>query len=146
MPNVLLSCTAFNVFKTGRPVPKRFVQKLISESVAKQAVRDLSVLFCEGWAAKCDASCVPLDLVLKSDVNNREELVRILLQHNALPNGLSTSGESPLSMCLHRDNSDMAVILLQHGADVNDLKESDGETALRASLRIGLKKGEILIK
>lgn len=82
---------------------------------------------------------------MASDVKNREELVRILLQHSALPRGLPTSRESPLSMCLQTDSSDMAVILLEHGADVNDLLESDGENALRASLRIGLKKGEILI-
>ncbi len=142
----MLSCTtAFEVFKTGCPVPKCFVQKLISECVAKRAIQDLSLLFCEGWAKECNASCVPLDLVMASDVKNREELVRILLQHSALPRGLPTSRESPLSMCLQTDNSDMAVILLEHGADVNDLLESDGENALRASLRIGLKKGEILI-
>ncbi len=86
-----------------------------------------------------------LDLVLESDVKNREELVRILLQYRALPRGLPTSRESPLSMCIQTDNSDLAVILLQHGADENDLIEREGESALRASLRIGCKKGEILI-
>ena len=130
----LLFCTAFKVFKSDCPVPKSFVQRLINESVTKRSVKDLSVLFCEeGWAAECDASCVPLDMV--------EELVRILLQHNARPRGLKTSSESPLTLCLHTDNSDMAVILLQKGADVNDLMETEGESALRAALRIGLKKG-----
>jgi len=137
-----LSFTAFEVFKAGCPVPKCFVQKLISESVAKRAVQNLSVLFCGGWAEECDASCVPLDLVFASYVKNRKELVRILLQHNAHARGLPKSSKSPLSMCLQEGNLDLAVILLQHGADENDLMERNGESPFHASLRIGLKKGE----
>ena len=128
-------------------MPGLFVQRLINESVAKRAVKDLSVLFREeGWAAECDASCVPLDMVLEeSDVENREGLLRILLKQKACSGGLPTSSRSPLSICLETDNSDLAVILLQHGANVNDLIEKDGESALHASLRIGLKKGKRLI-
>ena len=135
---------AFEVFKEECPVPGVFVQKLIKESIDKQAVQNLSVLFCDGWAAECDASCVPLDLVLeeKSGDKNCDELVRILLKQKAPATGLPTSSRSPLSRCLEVDNSNLAVILLQHGADVNDLIEKDGETALHASLRIGLKKGK----
>ena len=140
--SIFLSCTALEVFKAGCPVPKCFVQTLISESVAKRAVQNLSVLFCEGWAAECDASCVPLDMVLASDDKNREELVRILLQHNANARGLKKSSKSPLSMCLEEDKLDLAVILLQHGADESDLVERGGESPFHASLRISLKKGE----
>ena len=139
---MLFSCTAYEIFKAGCPVPKCFVQKFIIESVAKRAVENLSVLFCEGWAAECDASCVPLDLVLASDVENREELVRILLQHNAHPRRLKKSNKSPLSVCLEADKLDLAVTLLQHGADESDLIERGGESPFHASLRIGLKKGE----
>ena len=130
------------VFKAACPVPKRFVQKLICESVAKRAVQNLSVLFCNGWAVECDASCVPLDLVLESDVKNREELVRILLQHNANARGLKKSPKSPLSICLETDKLDLAMTLLQHGADERDLVEREGESPFHASLRIGLKKGQ----
>ena len=100
------------------------------------------MLFCEGWAAECDASCVPLDLVLVSDVKNREELVRNLLQQNADPRGLKKSSKSPLSVCVEADMIDLATLLLQHGADERDLVERDGEIPFHASLRIGLKKGE----
>ena len=136
------SFTAFDIFKAGCPVPKCFIQKLISESVAKRVVQNLSLLFCDGWAAECDASGVPLDLVLASDVKNRDELVRILLQHNADARGLKKSSRSPLSVCLEADKLNLVAILLQHGADESDLVERDGESPFHASLRIGLKKGE----
>ena len=139
---MLFSCTEFEIFKAGCPVPKCFVQQLIIESVAKRAVQNLSVLFCDGWAAEYDASCVPLDLVLASDVKNLEELIWNLLQHNANPRGLKENSKSPLSVCLEADKLDLAVILLQHGADESDLVERDGESPFHASFRIGLKKGE----
>ena len=100
------------------------------------------MLFCEGWAAECDASCVPLDLVLASEVIKPEELVPILLQQNAHAKGLPKSSKSPLSVCLEMNKLDLAVLLLQHGADERDLVERDGETPFHASLRIGLNKGE----
>lgn len=142
--SIFFSSTALAVFKSDCPVPKWFVENLISESVAKRAVQNLSVLFCDGWAAGCDASCVPLDMVLASDVKNREELVTILLQHNASARSPKKRGESPLSMCVEADKLDLAVILLQHGADESDLVVRDGETPFHASLRIGLRKGEQL--
>ena len=108
----------------------------------KRDVRTLSILFCEGWAAECDASCVPLDLVLAFEVINHEELVTVLLQQNACAKGLPESSKSPLSVCLEMDKLDLAVILLQHGADESDLVERDGETPFHASLRIGLKNSE----
>lgn len=77
------------------------MQKLISECVAKRAVQDLSLLFCGGWAAECDASCVPLDLVVESDDKNRDELVRLLLQHGAdASNLVERDGESILHASL----------------------------------------------
>ena len=140
--SIFCSSTALDVFKAECPVPKLFVDKLISECVAKRAVDNLSVLFCDGWASGCDASCVPLDMVLASDVKNREELVAILLQHNASARGPQKRGKSPLSMCVEADKLDLAVVLLQHGADESDLVERDGESPFHASLRIGLRKGE----
>ena len=80
--------------------------------------------------------------MLASDVKNRDELVKNLLQHNADPRGLKKSSKSPLSVCLEADKLDLAVILLQHGADESDLVERGGENPFHASLRIGLKKGE----
>ena len=80
--------------------------------------------------------------MLASDVKNRDELVKNLLQHNADPRGLKKSSKSPLSVCLEADKLDLAVTLLQHGADESDLVERAGENPFHASLRIGLKKGE----
>jgi len=100
------------------------------------------VLFREGWAAECDASCVPLEMVLESDVKNSEELVTILLKHKARAEGLPDSSKSPLSVCLEMDKLDLAVILLQNGANESDLVQRSGEKPFHASLRIGLKKGE----
>ena len=81
-------------------------------------------------------------MVLASDVKNSEELVTILLQHKAHAEGLPKSSKSPLSVCLKMDKLDLAVILLQHGANESDLVEREGESPFHASLRIGLKKGE----
>ena len=131
------------MFKAKCPVPKSFVEKLIIECVEKEAIQDLSVLFCEGcWAVGCDASCVPLDLVLKWDIKNCKHFVTVLLEQKALARGLPNSTTSPLSICLEMDNSELGVILLQHGADENDLAKNDEDSILHAALQMGLKKGE----
>ena len=83
-------------------------------------------------------------MVLKSEIENRDELVKILLEKKALPNGLSNRSKSPLSICIEKDCLDLALILLQYGADEKELVQKDGETALHASLQIALnsKKGK----
>lgn len=135
------------MFEAEVPVPKYFVEKLITESVKTEAIENLSTLFCKGsWATDCDASCVPLDLVLKWDNENCNHLLTTLLEKKALARGLPNSSKSPLKICLERDNSELAVILLQYGADDNDLVEKDGDSILQESLRIGLRKGENRIR
>lgn len=140
-----MSRAASEVFKEECPVAGCLVERLISECAAKETVKYLSVLFLDScWATTCDASCVPLDMVLKSDIENRDELVKILLEKKALPNGLLNRSKSPLSICIEEDRLDLALILLQYGADEKELVQKDGETALHASLQIALnsKKGK----
>lgn len=137
----------FQVFGAERPVPKCFVEKLITECVRTKAIENLSVLLYQvSWAADCEASCVPLDLVLEWDTENRNHLLKTLLEKKAPARGLPNSSKSPLTICLERDNLELALMLLEYGADGNDLIEEDGDSILHASLRIGLRKGENIIR
>ena len=145
--NVALYSPEFQVFGAERPVPKYFVEKLITECVKTKAIENLSVLLYQvSWAADCEASCVPVDLVLEWDTENRNDLLKTLLERKAPARGLPDNSKSPLTICLERDNLELALMLLEYGADGKDLVEEDGDSILHASLRIGLKKGENRIR
>ncbi|XP_022794976.1 TPR and ankyrin repeat-containing protein 1-like [Stylophora pistillata] len=136
----------FQVFGAERPVPKYFVEKLITECVKTKAIENLSVLLYQvSWADDCEASCVPVDLVLEWDTENRNDLLKTLLERKAPAGGLPDNSKSPLTICLERDNLELALMLLEYGADGKDLVEEDGDSILHASLRIGLKKGNFAI-
>ena len=67
--------------------------------------------------SECDASSVPLDLLIKSDVKDVHSLVKSLLQHNASVNGLRNCAKPPLLAAMEMMNFPLAVTLLRKNAD-----------------------------
>ena len=68
-------------------------------------------------ASDCDASCVPLDLVLQSGVSDQGRLLAALLNQGALHEGLPKRKVTPLQVALETENYHFAVVLLKRGAD-----------------------------
>lgn len=68
-------------------------------------------------ASDCDASCVPLDLVLQSGVSDQGRLLAALLNQGALHEGLPKRKVTPLQVALETENYRFAVVLLKRGAD-----------------------------
>ena len=74
-------------------------------------------LFSGALASDCDASCVPLDLVLQSGVSDQGRLLAALLNQGALHEGLPKRKVTPLQVALETENYRFAVVLLKRGAD-----------------------------
>ena len=68
--------------------------------------------------------------------NNRLELVRLLLDHDADPHAQSDGGWAPLHNAADKGHVDIAALLLEKGANVNSATSS-GMTALHWSARNG---------
>lgn len=70
-----------------------------------------------GIAFECDASCVPLDLLIESDVEELHKLVTRLLERGALADGLRGCRRSPLLTAMEKMKFPLAVTLLKNNAD-----------------------------
>ena len=70
-----------------------------------------------GLAYDCDASCVPLDLLIQSDVKDLHALVTLLLQRSASPTGLRGCVRAPLLVAMEMMKFPIAVTLLRNNAD-----------------------------
>ena len=70
-----------------------------------------------GIASDCDASCVPLDLLIESDVKDLNKLVILLLQYGASPTGLRGCVRPPLLVAMEMRKFSLAVTLLRNNAD-----------------------------
>ena len=70
-----------------------------------------------GVAFRCDASCVPLDLLIESDIGDLHNLVPLLLSRGALPDGLKGCKRPPLLAALEMMKFPLAVTLLRNKAD-----------------------------
>ena len=70
-----------------------------------------------GLAFECDASCVPLDLLIESDVKDLHNLIKILLQRSASPDGLRGCAKPPLLAAMEMMKFPLAVTLLRNNAD-----------------------------
>lgn len=70
-----------------------------------------------GLASECDASCVPLDLLIESDVKDLNKLVALLLQQGASPTGLRGCARPPFLVAMEKMNFPLAVMLLRSNAD-----------------------------
>ncbi|KAJ7371752.1 Hsp90 cochaperone [Desmophyllum pertusum] len=71
------------------PLSPQVLQFLVKEACEKNEWKKLRFLYLgtaasktsRGLATECHASCVPLDLLIESDVNNLHKLVTVLLEH-----------------------------------------------------------------
>ena len=70
-----------------------------------------------GVASQCDASCVPLDILIGSDIEGLHKLVTILLQSGASPDGLRGCRRPPLLVAMEMMKFPLAVVLLRNNAD-----------------------------
>lgn len=72
-----------------------------------------------GLAYDCDASSVPLDLLIQSDldVTDLHTLVTLLLQRGASPTGLRGCVKAPLLVAMEMMKFPIAVTLLRNNAD-----------------------------
>ena len=101
------------------------MQFLVKDASDKNEWRKLRFLYLgtagsktsRGLASECDASCVPLDLLIESDVKDVNKLVALLLQHGASPTGLRGCTRPPLLVAMEMMNFPLAVTLLKENAD-----------------------------
>lgn len=103
----------------------QLLQSLIKEASEKEEWNKLRFLFLgtvasktsKGLAYECDASCVPLDLLIQSDVKDLHKLVTLLLQQGTSPTGLRGCVRPPLLVAMEMMNFPLAVTLLRNNAD-----------------------------
>lgn len=103
----------------------KMLQYAIKEASEKGEWTKLRLLFLgtapsitsRGLAYDCDASCVPLDLLIQSDVKDLHTLVTLLLQRGASPTGLRGCVRAPLLVAMEMMKFPVAVTLLRNNAD-----------------------------
>lgn len=103
----------------------RSLQYLVKEATVKNEWKKLRFLYlgsatskaARGVCFECDASCVPLDLLIESNVEDLHNLVPLLLRRGALPNGLKECKRPPLLVAMEMRKFPIAVILLRNQAD-----------------------------
>ena len=106
-------------------LPPKILQSAIKHASEKGEWNKLRFLFLgtaasktsKGLAYDCDASCVPLDLLIQSDVKDLHTLVILLLQRGASPTGLRGCGRAPLLVAMEMMKFPIAVTLLRSNAD-----------------------------
>ncbi|NXX79996.1 TRNK1 protein, partial [Urocolius indicus] len=65
-------------------------------------------------------------------------LIRCLIERGALPDGIGTSSEIPLQICLKRNYFELVYLLLTKGADPRNVSTAQGDTPLHAAVSICL--------
>ncbi|XP_004676694.1 PREDICTED: TPR and ankyrin repeat-containing protein 1 [Condylura cristata] len=70
----------------------------------------------------------------------RTLLLRHLIDGGALPQGLGDHQERPITMCLQREDFELAFLLLTKGADPRGISLREGDTPLHAALHVFLEK------
>ncbi|KAJ7371766.1 TPR and ankyrin repeat-containing protein 1 [Desmophyllum pertusum] len=107
------------------PLSPQVLQFLVKGACEKNEWKKLRFLYLgtaasktsRGLATECDASCVPLDLLIESDVNDLHKLVTVLLEHGASPTGLRGCAKAPLLAAMETMKFPLAVTLLKNNAD-----------------------------
>ena len=135
-------------------VSYNILTRLIKEVTLKREWEKLYLLFLGGGgqrqfikgeggvATGCDASEIPLELVMLSGTEIRSQLVPILLDSGASPNGLGKGRRSPLALAVDKEEYVVAAALLQHKADVSCLTLKEGDTVYHHALKQAFAKGE----
>ena len=104
----------------------QILHSLVKEASEKKEWKKLSFLYLgsataskmtTGVAFQCDASCVPLDLLIESDIGDLHNLVPLLLSRGALPDGLKGCKRPPLLAAVEMMKFPLAVTLLRNKAD-----------------------------
>ncbi|XP_068717953.1 TPR and ankyrin repeat-containing protein 1-like [Montipora capricornis] len=128
--------TAINVVLTAMDIPGGEAQitctfspsvllHLVKEATEKNEWKKLQFLYLgsksnkssRGIAFECDASFVPLDLLIASDIDDLDELVKHLLLREAPPDGLRDCKRPPLLVAMEVMKFNLAVTLLRNNAD-----------------------------
>ena len=101
------------------------LQFLVKDASEKKDWNELRFLYLgsapnrssRGLASECDASYVPLDLLIESNVEDVHSLVKVLLQRNAFADGLRGCARPPLLAAMEMMNFPLAATLLRNNAD-----------------------------
>ena len=101
------------------------LEHLVKEASERNEWKKLRFLFlgsaasmaARGVCFECDSSCVPLDLLIESNVEDLHNLVFHLLQRGALPDGLKECRRPPLLTAMEMRKFPLAVTLLRNQAD-----------------------------
>ena len=110
--------------------PQHIIQRAVDDAVTKENWEKLRVLFLGGGgpylacpgegglASECDASRVPLEHVISSQVKDKFGLVTALLDSGACVNGLVFCKQPPLLAALEKGEFDIVTNLIQKGANM----------------------------
>ncbi|XP_010627979.1 TPR and ankyrin repeat-containing protein 1 isoform X4 [Fukomys damarensis] len=89
----------------------------------------------------CDLSDLDICAIiphLRTWDQRKTQLLGLLIDNGALPEGLQESQEKPILMCLKNEEFELAFLLLTKGADPRDISLMEGDTPLHAALHIFL--------
>ncbi|NXS96713.1 TRNK1 protein, partial [Jacana jacana] len=91
-----------------------------------------------GLFKNCSLSDVDLGHVIQrcERFEKQVNLIRCLIERGALPDGIGTSPEIPLQICLKKNYFELAYLLLTKGADPRNVSIAPGDTPLHAAISI----------
>ena len=120
---------------SGELCPRHIIQRAVDEAGARENWDRLGLLFlggggphfaCHregGLASDCDASKVPLELVISSQVRDKLNLVSSLLDFGACVDGLVSCQQPPLLVALEKREFDIVSELIQRGAKMDCISD-----------------------
>ncbi|NWR55162.1 TRNK1 protein, partial [Bucorvus abyssinicus] len=93
-----------------------------------------------GLFKNCNLSDVDIGNVIQQCDRSDEQvhLIRCLIERGALPDGIETSSEVPLQICLKKNYFELVYLLLTKGADPRNVSTAQGDTPLHAAVSICL--------
>ncbi|NXU87811.1 TRNK1 protein, partial [Xiphorhynchus elegans] len=93
-----------------------------------------------GLFKNCSLSDVDISNIIQhcERSDTQVHLIRCLLERGALPDGIGTSSEIPLRICLKKSYFELVYLLLTKGADPQNLSLTQGDTPLHAAVSICL--------
>ncbi|NXY13840.1 TRNK1 protein, partial [Atrichornis clamosus] len=93
-----------------------------------------------GLFKNCSLSDVDIGNIIQQceRSDTQVHLIRCLLEREALPDGIVTSSEVPLKICLRKSYFELVYLLLSKGADPRNLSVTQGDTPLHAAVSICL--------
>ncbi|NXY88396.1 TRNK1 protein, partial [Alcedo cyanopectus] len=95
-----------------------------------------------GLFQNCSLLDVDLGNVVQQCDGSKEQmhLIRCLIERGALPDGIRTSSEIPLQICLKKNYLELAYFLLTKGANPHNMSIAQGDTPLHAAVSICLNR------